>query len=255
MTGVQTCALPISALILCSLERAEALGIPPENYIFPHSGSEAHDPLFFSNRNDFHSSPSIRMAGQKVLELGHVGIEEIDHVDLYSCFPSAVQVAANELGLSQDRPLSTTGGLTFGGGPLNDYVMHSVARMAEVLREDPGTYGLVTANGGALTKHALNLYSTRMPEHGFQYASVQDEVDSLGQGEIVDDYEGDVTIEAYTVAYDADGPSRAMAICQLADGRRVWATREDSSLATAMTTEEFCGQKAHRSAEGLLTPN
>ena len=244
-----------AALILCSLERAEALGIPPENYIFPHSGSEAHDPLFFSNRNDFHSSPSIRMAGQKVLELGHVGIEEIDHVDLYSCFPSAVQVAANELGLSQDRPLSTTGGLTFGGGPLNDYVMHSVARMAEVLREDPGTYGLVTANGGALTKHALNLYSTRMPEHGFQYASVQDEVDSLGQGEIVDDYEGDVTIEAYTVAYDADGPSRAMAICQLADGRRVWATREDSSLATAMTTEEFCGQKAHRSAEGLLTPN
>ena len=89
-----------AALILCSLERAEALGIPPENYIFPHSGSEAHDPLFFSNRKDFHSSPSIRMAGQKVLELGHVGIEEIDHVDLYSCFPSAVQVAANELGLS-----------------------------------------------------------------------------------------------------------------------------------------------------------
>ncbi|MEE3328570.1 MAG: acetyl-CoA acetyltransferase [Myxococcota bacterium] len=244
-----------AALILCSLHQAEKLGIPPEKYVFPHSGSEAHDPLFLSNRNDFHSSPAIRTAGEKVLELSGVGVDDLAHVDLYSCFPSAVQVAATELGLSQQRPLSVTGGLTFGGGPLNDYVMHSVTRMAEILRDDAGSYGLVTANGGALTKHALNIYSSRMPEQGFQYACVQNEVDSFGQREIMDDQEGEVTIEAYTVAYDADGPARAIAACRLDDGRRTWATREDASLASAMTTEEFCGHSAHRSREGLLTPH
>ena len=180
-----------AAFILCSLEKAEQLGIPPEKYIFPHSGSEAHDPLFLSNRDELHSSPAIRIAGRKVFELSGTSVDDLTHVDLYSCFPSAVQVAATELGLSQKRPLSVTGGLTFGGGPLNDYVMHSITRMAEVLRGDPGSYGLVTANGGALTKHALNIYSTRMPENGFQYASVQSEVDALGQREVVDDHEGD----------------------------------------------------------------
>ncbi|MAI25262.1 MAG: acetyl-CoA acetyltransferase [Myxococcota bacterium] len=244
-----------AAFILCSLEKAEQLGIPPEKYIFPHSGSEAHDPLFLSNRDELHSSPAIRIAGRKVFELSGTSVDDLTHVDLYSCFPSAVQVAATELGLSQKRPLSVTGGLTFGGGPLNDYVMHSITRMAEVLRGDPGSYGLVTANGGALTKHALNIYSTRMPENGFQYASVQSEVDALGQREVVDDHEGDVTIEAYTIGYNADGPMRAIVACRLEDGRRIWATRDDASLASAMTQEEFCGRVAHRSRDGLLTPH
>jgi len=244
-----------AALILCSLAQAESLGIPAEKFIFPHSGSEGHDPSFLSNRNDFHSSPAIRMAGAKVLELSGIGTDDLTHVDLYSCFPSAVQVAATELGLSQERALSVTGGLTFGGGPLNDYVMHSVTRMAEVLREDTGTYGLVTANGGALTKHALGIYSTKIPTEGFKFASVQNEVDSLGQCQIVDDHNGEVTIEAYTVTYNSDGPARVIAACRLEDGRRVWATRDEPSLASAMTTEEFCGRTAHRSLEGLLTPH
>ena len=243
-----------AAFILCSLEKAEQLGIPPEKYIFPHAGSEANDPFFISNRDTLHSSPAIRVAGKKIFELSKTSVEDLKHVDLYSCFPSAVQVAANELGLSQERPLSVTGGLTFGGGPLNDYVMHSITRMAEVLREEPGAYGLVTANGGALTKHALNLYSTRMPENGFRHENVQSEVDALGEREVIDDYEGDVSIESYTIGYEAESPSRVIAACQLDDGRRVWATREDPSLAAAMTTEEFCGRKAHRSREGLLTP-
>ena len=34
-----------------------------------------------------------------MLELAGVGVDDIDHVDVYSCFPSAVQVAAAELGL------------------------------------------------------------------------------------------------------------------------------------------------------------
>ncbi|MFX6031732.1 hypothetical protein ABTE99_19350, partial [Acinetobacter baumannii] len=80
---------------------------------------------------------------------------------------SAIQVACDELGISATDPrgLSVTGGLPFFGGPGNNYVTHAIAEMVDKLRAAPGSYGLVTANGGLLTKHAAGLYSTRRPEH------------------------------------------------------------------------------------------
>ena len=84
---------------------------------------------FVTERENLHSSPAIRIAGRAAMELAEVGPDDIDHVDLYSCFPSAVQIGATELGLSQDRQLTVTGGLTFAGGPLNNYVTHGIATM------------------------------------------------------------------------------------------------------------------------------
>lgn len=244
-----------AALIICSLARAEELGIPSEKWVFPHSGSEGHDSRFLSNRDSFSESLAVRVAGARALELAQLSVEDLDYVDLYSCFPSAVQVAAKELGLSQERPLTVTGGLTFGGGPLNNYVMHSVTRMAEVLRANPGKRGLVTANGGALTKHAMGIYSTDIPTAGFRYADIQAELDGAPQRKIVDDHDGPVTIEAYTVVYDQEGPDSALVACRLEDGSRAWATRKDRSLALAFTQEEFCGQNAYRRGDGQLNLN
>ena len=87
-----------------------------------------------SNRDNLYSSPAIRIAGRRALELAGVEVADLARVDVYSCFPSAVQVAVNELGLDDQKPLTITGGLTFGGGPLNNYVMHSIARMVELSR-------------------------------------------------------------------------------------------------------------------------
>ena len=91
------------------------------------------------NAQQLHRSPAIRIAGRRVLELAGVGLDDIDHVDLYSCFPSAVQVAATELGLRRrsSRPLTVTGGLTFAGGPWNNYVTHSIATMARAIGRQP----------------------------------------------------------------------------------------------------------------------
>ncbi len=114
-----------------------------------------------------------------MLELAGLGIDDIDYVDLYSCFPSAVQVAAAELGLALDdpaRPLTVTGGLTFAGGPWSNYVMHSIATMAELLVANPGRRGLITANGGYLTKHSFGVYSTEPPAE-FRWEDVQPAVD------------------------------------------------------------------------------
>ena len=69
------------------------------------------------------------------------------------------------LGIAADdpRPLTVTGGLPYFGGPGNNYVTHSIASMVETLRADPGSLGLVTANGWYVTKHSIGIYSTDPP--------------------------------------------------------------------------------------------
>ena len=102
-----------AALIMCSLAKARALGIAEERWVYPHVGARGYDHFSASVRENFHSSPGIRITGGRAMELAGIGPDELDFVDLYSCFPSAVQVAAKELGLAEERPLTVTGGLTF----------------------------------------------------------------------------------------------------------------------------------------------
>ena len=242
-----------AALILTSSGTARRLGIPEARWIHPWAATEGHDTYAVSSRDNLYSAPGLGIAGRRCLALAEIDVANIDHVDLYSCFPSAVQVAAMELGLDQERPLTVTGGLTFGGGPLNNYVMHSIARMAEVLRERPGDVGLVTSNGGFLTKHAFGVYSTEPPPHGgFRHESPQDEIDALPTREIEAEYEGPVEIEGYTVTYDREGPSVGLAACRLENGCRTWGNTRDAEILGAMVSEEFCGRSAHLDERGAL---
>ena len=241
-----------SALILCSAAVARTLGIPAERWVYPWSATEAHDTYAVSNRDNLHSSPGIRIAGGRCLELAGLDVDDIDHVDVYSCFPSAVQVSAAELGLGEARPLTVTGGLTFGGGPLNNYVMHAIARMAEVLRENPGEKGLVTSNGGFLTKHAFGVYSTEPPAGAFEHEEPQAEVDATPTREVAADYTGEVAIEGYTVMYGADGPVKGIAACLTDSGDRTWGNTTEADTLAAMTASEFCGRRARLGTEGAL---
>ncbi|MEY2405423.1 MAG: acetyl-CoA C-acetyltransferase, partial [Acidimicrobiaceae bacterium] len=87
-----------AALLMCSVEAAERAGVPRDRWVFPHSGADAHDTEALSHRGDLHSSPAIRAVGRQTLELAGLGIDDVAHVDLYSCFPSAVEIGAAELG-------------------------------------------------------------------------------------------------------------------------------------------------------------
>ena len=241
-----------AGLILCGLETAREAGVPEEKLVFLHSATEANDSLFLSTRAEFHRSPAMRLAGARALELAGRKIEEIEHIDLYSCFPSAVQVAATELGVPEGRPLSVTGGLTFGGGPLNSYTLHAIARMAEVVRADRGSRGLVSGNGGWLAKHAFVIYSTDPPQDGLRYDNLQGQVDAFALREAVVDWRGPVTIEAYTVAHQGGVPRIAHAACLTDDGRRTWGTADDTAVLEAMMREEFCGRRGDLDAAGRL---
>ena len=242
-----------AALIMASAEKADALGIPESRWVYPHAGVKGYDHFSASVREEFYTSPGIRLVGQRLLEMTATERDDLNFVDLYSCFPSAVQVAATEYGLSHERPLTVTGGLTFGGGPLNNYVMHSIARTVELLRETPGGRGLVTANGGNIYKHVHGIYGNEPPVKPFQFESVQEQISALPSRECLESYAGDATIEGYTVMYEGFERSIAHVACRTADGAaRTWVNTTDADLMRGMTEEEFCGRPVRISAAGEL---
>ena len=242
-----------AALVMCTVEKAGKLGIPPEQWIYPHSGADGVDHSNASIRDNFFSSPGVGLVGRRVLELASTSIENLSYIDLYSCFPSAVQIAARELGLAETDQLTITGGLTFAGGPLNNYVMHSIARMVELLRSDRDALGLITANGGNLSKHAHAIYSGQPPAKDFRWENVQPEIDLLPRKETIPDYRGEVVVESYTAIFGATGPEKGYFACLTPKGQRVWAVTDEPDLLDAMTREEFCGRSARLADKGVLT--
>lgn len=240
-----------AAIVICSAERAEAAGISRDRWVFPHVGTDAHDTYAVSERRDLHSSPAIEAAAKRLFEMSGRTPDDVDHIDLYSCFPSAVQISAAAIGLDLDRQLTQTGGLTFAGGPLNNYVSHSIASMVDTLRSDPGSLGLVTANGGFVTKHAMGLYSTEPASHAFMTEDVQDAVDDSQRVDADTGYTGAVTIEGYTVMHNQDGPEQLMAAVRTPNGRTWGTTTEESTMVDGME-RELIGQSAELSEEGLL---
>ena len=244
-----------AALIICSAEKAQSLGIPRDRWVFPQSGSDAHEHAFVSNREHFWKTPAIELAGRRVLELAGLSIGDIGIIDLYSCFPSAVQLGAQSLGLDIDSQLTRTGGLPFAGGPWNNYVMHAIATVMNDLRAAPGEKALVWGNGGYTTKHAFGVYATEPPANGFTYDYPQDRIDALPRRDLASpaDAAGRATIEGYSVMHDRDGvPERIIASCLLADGRRAWGDSTDASLGREMCTTEFVGSTVTLDAEGVL---
>ena len=243
-----------AAVILCSAEKAEHLQIPRDTWVFPHAGTDSHDTYGIAERDELHRCPAIRIGAARALELAGVDIEELAYVDVYSCFPSAVQVAANEIGLptrDPTRPLTVTGGLTFAGGPWNNYVMHSIATMTDRLRENPGARGLVTANGGYLTKHSFGVYGANPPAKNFRWEDVQEEVDREPTRTARVQWEGVGTVESWTTPYDRQGnPEKAFVAVRTPDGSRTMALVEDPGQAAYTVAEDIAGAAVRVHSDG-----
>ena len=131
--------------------------------------------------------------------------------------------------------MTVTGGLTFAGGPWNNYVSHSIATMAERLVAAPGTRGLITANGGYLTKHAFGVYSTEPPAEAFRWADVQSLVDREPTRRAVPDFAGVGTLESWTAPFGRDGkPEKAFLAVRTPDDGRALAVITDPDAAAAL---------------------
>ncbi len=253
-----------AAFIVCSVAAARVAGVPQERWVFPLAGADANDHWFISERPELHRSPAIRLAGAAALEEAGLGIDDIAVVDLYSCFPAVVQIAANELGLAiddLDRPLTLTGGLTFGGGPGNNYTSHGIARAVGALRAAPGDAALVTGLGWYATKHSVGVYASRPPAvrkggdraFAFAWRNVQGEVDALPRCIVDPDVTGAVSVETYTVTFDREGaPERGILACRTPGGERAWGNVIDADTLALLCAEEGIGRTGSLNPDGMV---
>jgi acetyl-CoA C-acetyltransferase len=241
-----------AAVIMTSVGAAKRMGISPDRWIFLHGCADANDHWYVSDRVNYHSSPAIHACGAQGFAMANKTPAQMDFIDLYSCFPAAVQIGAAEIGIGDDDPrdLTVTGGLPYFGGPGNNYVLHSIASMAEKLRAKPKSFGLVTANGWYVTKHSLGIYSTTPVEGKWQRtapSSYQRDIDAMAHPELVEAPEGAAKVETYTTIHTHNGLTFGIIIGRLdASGRRFLAQVEKSSgLLERMEQEEMLNRPGH----------
>ena len=244
-----------AALIFCSAGTARALGISPDRWVFPWAAAESNHVVPVSERPELHRSPGFAHAGRALS--GHLGMapSDADHVDLYSCFPIAVRTQALELGLDLGRDLTVTGGMTWAGGPLNNYVIQAAAKLAQVLRDDPGSTGLLTSISGMITKQGTSVWSTEPPAKPFANIDVTDAVAAelhpkpyrTGDNEQAE-------VVSYTVIWGREGPERAVVIGEFPDGARTLLVSAAPAVMAAAVAGEFCGRGVLAGADGSFAP-
>jgi acetyl-CoA C-acetyltransferase len=224
-----------AAAILVSSSKADELGVPEGKRVYLHGGGDAGDDLI-SLRPVLDRSWAMDTAISRALKQAGKAQTDLQHLDLYSCFPCAVFSGAAALGLdwkTDKRPLTLTGGLPFFGGPGNNYSLHGIAEMAATLRRNPGNFGLVLANGGWMTKESAGVYSTAAPK-SFTPAEPAAKAKEKVEVAIVS---GEATLETFTVTHGKDGPERGIIFGRFADGRRVIANNADAATLAVLREE------------------
>jgi acetyl-CoA C-acetyltransferase len=230
-----------SALVIATHDRADALGVPADRRVYLRGWCDGFDPVLVAQHPDLSRSPAMAAASTEALRVAGAGIDDIAHLDLYSCFPSSLHFAVDALGIAptDGRGLTVTGGLAYHGGPASGYLTHSIAAMVERLRNGDGSLGLVSGVGMHMTKHTFGVYSTEPGE-----LIPPEPVAAPAVTPVVAQHEGDATVAAYSVVHDRAGsPARALLVCDLPSGARTYATVTDKEMCERAKVEELVGSR------------
>lgn len=249
-----------AAVLLTHLEAARQMGVAEDRIVYVGSGAGAHESHDFLARERYDRVPAMSAVLRRTLELNGISTADLDLYELYSCFPCVPKLARRALGLSSTASLSVTGGLTFFGGPGNNYMTHAIAAMARALRAGHGGCGLLYGNGEFLTKHHALVLTASPPEMPIRNLDLQETVEA-DRGEaprLLEHYEGPCTIETYTVSYDArNQPDRGAVIARTPAGERIVCrvtSADEQSLSALVSGAEMVGRKAtaYDGRDGLL---
>ena len=226
-----------AAVLLADAETADRLEVPDEKRVYLRGWSYATDPPYVAAHPELWRSPAMERASAAALAAAGVGVGDVAHIDLYSCFASSVHFACDALGIDPlSRPITVTGGLPFSGGAGSDYMTHSIAAMAETLRADPGSFGLVSGVGMHMQKHVYGVYSTT--PGGVRPAEPAPKPDA---SPIVDTSSGPATVAAYSVVHGRDGTADyGIAVCDV-EGGRCYARIEGDELLARAESDELVG--------------
>ncbi|WEK44431.1 MAG: acetyl-CoA acetyltransferase [Candidatus Sphingomonas colombiensis] len=226
-----------AGFIVTSLAEARRRGVPEARIIYVGRGAAAHEADDFMARDRYDKSPSMEVCLRRTLEWNAVSADDLDFAELYSCFPCVPKMARRVIGWPVEKPATVFGGLTFGGGPIGNYMSHAVAEMVDALRDGGGGKGLLFANGGFAThNHAIVLGTAPLPGAGEAHDfDCQAEADAARGSvpELIKDYAGPAEIETYTVFYARDGqPKSGVVVARLPDGNRTLAHVPGEDAAT-----------------------
>ncbi|MBX7526506.1 acetyl-CoA acetyltransferase [Qipengyuania vesicularis] len=215
-----------AGFLVTSLAEARARGVPEDRLAFVGYGAAARKDGDFLARDHYYESFSLAVSIEETMRLNEVTVDDLAHVELYSCFPCVPKMARRVLGWPLDRPATVFGGLTFGGGPIGNYMSHAVAEMVLRLR-GTSDKGLLFANGGYATySHTILLSGAPTGAVFPQDFDFQLEADAR-RGPIPDieeDYTGEAMIETYVVHYERDGSVKSgVIVARTASGNRTLA--------------------------------
>ena len=226
-----------AAVLLTTVGKAKALGIDESKWVFLHGYANTTERVLLE-RPVLGSSTAMEQAFLGALANAGKKSSEIQHFDIYSCFPIVVSEAKTILGIKNDdpRPLTQTGGLPFFGGPGNNYTMHGIASLVETLRKEIGSFGMVYGNGGWMSKHAVGIYSTSPTVGAWNpqdSTPFQAEADATPKMDIASNPTGEAVLETYTAHYFKGYPVKVIIIGRMkGTNKRFYATTPMSDTET-----------------------
>ncbi len=210
------------AVILTTPGKARSLGVPEDKWIYLWSGAGMRESQDFLQRPHYQWSPGMKGALDGALSGASLEAGDVDLFELYSCFPVAPKLALSHLRLP-DECVSVTGGLTFFGGPGNNYTTHGLAAMVRALREGQGSTGLIYGQSGFMIKHHALVVGREPPRQGYiawDARERQRQIDTMPKPELVDGAKGACRVETYTVVYDRSGEPETGIVVGLLDADR-----------------------------------
>jgi acetyl-CoA C-acetyltransferase len=231
-----------AGLLVATAAKADELGVAEDKRVYLRGWGYEEDPENVAAHPELWRSPAMAAAARDALAGAGIGIDDVAQFDLYSCFASSVNFAQDALGLAENdaRALTQTGGLPYHGGPGSNYMTHSLAAMADTLRADPRSFGLVSGVGMHMQKHAYGLWSaepgplTPSPPHAPRSDAVP----------IMESPEGAATVATYSVLHGRDGgPETALLVCDLPGEARCYARLDDGPEGLAVAeADELVGR-------------
>lgn len=242
-----------AALLLCSSRLADELGIATEKRVYPVAAAESNHMVPVVARANLTECVGAQVTGSAVLEASGQSLDDIDLVELYSCFPIAVKTFAKAIDLPPGRDCTITGGMNFAGGPYNNYFLQATARAAELIRAGRGRTALLSCVSGIITKQAFALWSREPGDRPFVRLDLSNEVaQRQATVDVLQDYCGEGEVVACTVLHSPQGPPRAIALIETPSSQRAVATSADERLVEGIEQEEWVGKRV-RVAAGEFT--
>lgn len=240
------------AILVCSAERARSLGLDASRWVYPLAAAQSKHVVAMAQMPQLQSHLGSVLAGERALALAGFDMADVTAIELYSCFPAAIQSFARDLRVPARLPWTVTGSMAFAGGPFNNASLEGVARMAEVVRDQGERgVGLVANLSGIFSKQACAVLANRPSPDGYRFEDVTAAVAACEVPvPLRDDYTGPAKIIGYTVVFQGGAPSHAIAICDTPDGARTVVRSEDRPLLDALMRDEHCGQTILVAAHG-----